>query len=152
MDPARDPAPELVAGPAPLLVTAAGGVVWRPRTGPHDVEVLLVHRPRYDDWSLPKGKLDHGETFESAALREIAEETGVHGELGTDLGEVRYTDHRGRPKVVRWWAVRGDAIGTPEDTDEVDEMRWLTPDEAAALLSYPTDAEVLDRFRATLIP
>ena len=83
-------------------VRAAGGVVWR-RTD--TVEVLLVHRPRYDDWSMPKGKLDDGESFEDAAVREVEEETGIRAALGEDLGEVRYVDHKGRDKVVRWWAM-----------------------------------------------
>lgn len=133
------------------VVRAAGGVVWRDTAdGP---VVLLVHRPRYDDWSMPKGKLDDGETFEAAAVREVREETGVIADLGPDLGEVRYTDHRGRSKVVRWWAMQavGEA-GAPEDDEEVDELRWVGVDRAADLLSYDLDVEVLDRFRATLHP
>ncbi|HUG83821.1 MAG TPA: NUDIX hydrolase [Euzebya sp.] len=134
----------------PPEVRAAGGVVWRP----HDldtVHVLLVHRPRYDDWSLPKGKLDDGEDFATAAVREIAEETGVTGHLGPDLGEVRYIDHRGRPKVVRWWALEAVDVGPPDDTDEVDELRWLPLEAAGRLLTYPTDVEVLGRFRGTVL-
>ncbi len=126
-------------------VRAAGGVVWRRQDG----KVLVVHRPRYDDWSLPKGKLDDGETFQSAALREIAEETGVLGTLGVDLGAVYYTDHKGRSKVVRWWAVEATGTTDPLDTDEVDELRWVDPDEAERLVSYDTDREVLARFRGS---
>jgi 8-oxo-dGTP diphosphatase len=130
-------------------VRAAGGVVWRRTAG--GLQVLLVHRPRYDDWSMPKGKLDPGEGFEAAAVREVREETGVTGNLGADLGEVRYTDHHGRPKVVQWWAIEAaDQAGGPDDQEEVDELRWVDLAAAPALLSYPLDVEVLNRFRATL--
>lgn len=138
----------------PAEVRAAGGVVWR-RSADGTVEVLLVHRPRYDDWSMPKGKLDPGEDFATAAVREVAEETGVDAALGEDLGEVRYTDHKGRPKVVRWWAMHApdapDAEDlTSQDPDEVDAMRWVPLGETAAVLTYPLDIEVLSRFRATV--
>ncbi len=125
-------------------VSAAGGVVWRP--GPPGIAVLVVHRPRYDDWSLPKGKCDDGESFEAAALREIREETGVVGELGHDLGSVTYTDHRGRSKIVRWWAVEAQRQEDPSDTDEVDVMRWVDPSQAHGMLTYDTDRAVLARF------
>jgi 8-oxo-dGTP diphosphatase len=147
---------------AEALIRAAGGVVWRHEpmaesagqsvgqaAGPA-VQVLIVHRPRYDDWSLPKGKLDDGESFEDAAVREIAEETGVQGVLGPDLGSVHYTDHKGRPKIVRWWAVFCERQDQPSDTDEVDQKRWLPPLEAEPLLSYDTDRDVLRRFRDTV--
>lgn len=131
-------------------VLAAGGVVWRTRLDGGPVEVLLVHRPRYDDWSLPKGKVDAGESLEEAALREVEEETGVRGRLGADLGEVRYVDSRGRDKLVRWWAIRAEDV--PErlaaaDPAEVDEVRWVALDEAAGVTRYDTDRTVLDRFR-----
>jgi 8-oxo-dGTP diphosphatase len=119
-------------------VRAGGGVVWRPAAD--GIEVLVVHRPRYDDWSLPKGKCDPGEGFEAAALREVAEETGLACELGPFLAEVRYVDHKGRDKVVRYWSMRVDAVDHRfEPNDEVDEVRWLGPDEAADLLSYAHD-------------
>jgi 8-oxo-dGTP diphosphatase len=127
-------------------VRAAGGVVWR---GHDVVEVLLVHRPRYDDWSLPKGKCDPGETDEDAAHREVLEETGLDCELGVELVTSRYVDGRGRPKVVRYWAmtVRSGAF---ETNDEVDEVRWLTLDSAMATLTYDRDHPVIQSFSTTL--
>jgi 8-oxo-dGTP diphosphatase len=124
-------------------VHAAGGVVWR--RGGDEVEICVVHRPRYDDWSLPKGKVDPGETFEQAALREVEEETGLVCALGSKLPDVTYDDHKGRSKLVRYWTMAaepgaGDSF-TPND--EVDEVRWLPPAEANALLSYEPDRELL---------
>jgi 8-oxo-dGTP pyrophosphatase MutT (NUDIX family) len=116
-------------------VEAAGGVVLR------DGRVALVHRPRYDDWSLPKGKLDAGESFEEAALREVEEETGLRCRLVRELPAVEY-EVRGRHKHVRYWAMEtldADALFVPND--EVDELRWLEPAEALALLSYDRDRE-----------
>jgi 8-oxo-dGTP diphosphatase len=128
-------------------VFAAGGVVWR-RAGEGGVEVAVVHRPRYDDWSLPKGKLDEGESFEEAAVREVEEETGLRCELGEFLDEVTYRDHKDREKLVRWWAMEaGD--GEFEPDDEVDELRWVALDEASAMLSYDFDRELLERLRAS---
>ena len=122
------------------LVEAAGGLVVR------DGRVLLVHRPRYDDWSLPKGKLDPGESFEEAALREVEEEAGLRCELGLELPEVRYTDHRGRPKLVRYWLMRAPDDPAPfVANDEVDELVWLAPDEAVARLTYAHDRELVER-------
>ena len=122
-----------------LEVRAAGGLVVR------DGLVCLVHRPRYDDWSLPKGKLDPGEGFEEAALREVEEETGLRCRLRGELPEVRYTDARGRPKLVRYWAmdVVDDSGFSPND--EVDELRWVPLAEAARLLSYERDRELVLR-------
>ena len=123
-------------------VIAAGVVAWRPAdTG---AEVAVVHRPRYDDWSLPKGKLDPGETIPEAAVRETAEETGYQVRLGAQLGETRYQVQEGK-KVVRYWAAQV-CSGTFAPNDEVDELRWLPPDAAAELLSYEWDPDVLQRF------
>jgi 8-oxo-dGTP diphosphatase len=120
-------------------VEAAGGVVL------HEGRVLLVHRPRYDDWTLPKGKLDHGESFEDAALREVKEETGLRCTLGRELPGTEYRDNKGRPKVVRYWLMELDEEpGTFEPNDEVDEVRWVALGEAAAQLTYNRDREVLD--------
>jgi 8-oxo-dGTP diphosphatase len=128
--------------PEQAEVKAAGGVVWRRAGG--GVELAVVHRPRYDDWSLPKGKLDPGESWEQAALREVEEEIGLRCRLGPELEPVGYTDNKGRAKAVRYWLMEpedGAAPFTPND--EVDEMRWVDEDEAVALLSYPHDAELV---------
>jgi 8-oxo-dGTP diphosphatase len=119
-------------------VRAAGGLVV------HDGRVLLVHRPRYDDWSLPKGKLDPGEGFEDAALREVQEEAGLRCELGEELQPVHYDDDRGRAKVVRYWTMRPVAEPPPfVANEEVDEIAWLEPAAAAERLSYPHDRELV---------
>jgi len=127
--------------PAPELVLAAGGVVWR--RGPDGaVEVVLVHRPRYDDWSLPKGKLDPGETDEQAALREVAEETTLTATLGPELPSTTYLDRSGKHKRVRYWAMTV-VDGTPAACNEVDAAVWLPVEEAARRLTYTRDVEVL---------
>ena len=113
-------------------VEAAGGIVER------DGLLAVVHRPRYDDWSLPKGKLDKGESFEQAALREIEEETGLRCVLGDELETARYRDHRGRRKVVRYWRMTIES-GAFAPNDEVDELRWLSRPDALGLLSYEHD-------------
>lgn len=107
----------------------------------------MVHRPKYDDWSFPKGKLDPGETDEEAALREVAEEAGLACTLGDELPATAYVDRKGQPKVVRYWAMRPSG-GRFVANDEVDEVRWLEPDAARAQLSYQRDADVLDAFAA----
>lgn len=130
----------------PGVVLAAGGLVWR--AGADGPEVLVVHRPRYDDWSFPKGKADRGEAPEDTARREVLEETGLQVELREPLPDVRYVDHRGRPKLVRYWAmtVIGGAF---EVNDEVDEVAWLAVADAAARLSYPHDVALLQALPAT---
>ena len=117
-------------------VRAAGGVVAR------DGLIALVHRPRYDDWTLPKGNLDAGESFEDAALREIEEETGMRARLVRELPETHY-EVRGRPKVVRYWLMEVESDPGFVANDEVDELRWLEPAQASALLTYERDRDVL---------
>lgn len=129
--------------PASAEVLAGGGVVWRPTD--KGVEVLLVHRPKYDDWTFPKGKLDPGETMEQGALREVEEETGLRCRLGPSLGITRYRDNRGRSKEVGYWAMTV-RDGRFRPNVEVDEVRWVRPKAAAALLSYRRDIAVLDAF------
>ena len=135
---------------ADFEVEAAGGVVWR-RSGDR-VEVCVVHRPKYEDWSLPKGKLDPGEGFEEAALREVEEETGLLCELGDKLPDVTYDDHKGRSKLVRYWMMepKPGAGERFEPNDEVDELRWLPVGEARALLSYEPDRGLLDQLPEAL--
>jgi 8-oxo-dGTP pyrophosphatase MutT (NUDIX family) len=137
-------------------VRAAGGVVHRRVRGRQRwrlwkrLEVALVHRPRYDDWSFPKGKRERGETDEETALREVEEETGFTCTLGPDLGEIRYRDSKGRQKVVRYWAmdllpgVSGEGF---VPNREVDVLRWCRPTEADKLLSYEHDRVLLDRLK-----
>jgi 8-oxo-dGTP diphosphatase len=121
-----------------VTVRAAGGLVVR------DGKVLLVHRPKYDDWTFPKGKCDPGESDEDCALREVEEETGLRCELMEELGSTTYRDARDRPKVVRYWRMRAlDGAFTPHD--EVDEIRWEAPEDAASLLSWDRDPPLLER-------
>ncbi|MDN5931889.1 MAG: NUDIX hydrolase [Pseudonocardia sp.] len=130
------------------MILAAGAVLWR-RTNT-DVEIALVHRPRYDDWSFPKGKLDRGESMSHAAVREIAEETGVTARLGARLTDVHYTVPEG-PKTVRYWAAEARG-GTFAPNAETDELRWCPAGHAATLLSYRHDIDVLARFVETGVP
>ena len=121
-------------------VSAAGGVVIRNEDG--ETLVAVIHRPKYMDWSLPKGKLEKGESFEEAALREVHEETGFRCELLDELPPVSYLDRKARSKLVRYWLmVPGD--GSFEPHDEVDELRWLTEAEASELLTYDHDRELV---------
>ncbi len=129
-------------------IFAAGAVLWRPVGGTDDIEIAVVHRPRYDDWSMPKGKLDPGETAVAAAVREVEEETGFASTLGRYLGKVTYpvVGHRKLKRVDYWSARCGDGRFVPNH--EVDELRWLRPRDAFAQLSYPMDCTVLRRFLA----
>lgn len=127
------------------MIEAAGGVVWR-RTSKGVVKVLLVHRPRYDDWSLPKGKLEPGEAARDAALREVEEETGLRCRADAELPETRYTDRKDRPKRVRYWVMEPTA-GDFTPNDEVDQVRWVPAEQAAGALTYAHDAAVVDAFR-----
>ncbi len=118
------------------LVRAAGGIVVR------EGAILVVHRPRYGDWSLPKGKLEDGESWAQAAQREVEEETGLRCVVEEEVGRTHYAVAEG-PKEVRYF--RMTATGEARAQNEVDELRWLTPDGAAALLSYDYDRELVAR-------
>lgn len=130
----------------PVGIRAAGGVAWQPDSD-GGVRVCLVHRPRYGDWSLPKGKLEHGEHPLLAAVREVAEETDVRAVPQIRLPTVHYRSE-GRPKVVDYWSMRAVGEGGFQPDTEVDAVRWLAVDEAVRLVSYPHDAEVLAAFAA----
>jgi 8-oxo-dGTP diphosphatase len=127
------------------VVLAAGGIVTRDGG---ELEVLVVHRPRYDDWSFPKGKLANGETDEECALREVEEETGLRCELGAELGSTSYLDGRGRPKRVRYWLM-SPAGGELAFRHEVDAARWVSVAEARELLTYEHDSQLLDMVSAS---
>jgi 8-oxo-dGTP pyrophosphatase MutT (NUDIX family) len=125
-------------------VKAAGGVVVRREDG--GVRVVLCHRPRYDDWSFPKGKLEPGESWEQAALREVEEEIGLRCALGAELPHATYRVPKGR-KVVRYWLMQPQS-GAFAPNEEVDEMRWLAPEQAEGLLSYEHDRALARAVRA----
>jgi 8-oxo-dGTP diphosphatase len=117
-------------------IEAAGGVVVR------DGRVALVHRPRHDDWSLPKGKVEPGESFEEAAVREVEEETGVRARLVRELPATNY-EVKGRPKTVRYWLMEVDSDRPFAPNDETDELRWVSLDEALRLLTYAPDRDLV---------
>ena len=132
------------------VVVAAGALVWREHEG--RLEVLLIHRPRYDDWSWPKGKRDRGEAIPVAAVREVAEETGLDVALGVPFPMLRYRVSGGRTKEVHYWAAtelpedspaRAARAPVPRSEDEVDELRWVTPDVAKHMLSKRSDRKPL---------
>jgi 8-oxo-dGTP pyrophosphatase MutT (NUDIX family) len=122
------------------VIRAAGGVVVRRRNG--EVQVLVVHRPAYDDWSFPKGKALPGETDEECALREVAEETGLVCALGAELPSTEYRDAKGRLKRVRYWSMRVED-GALSFEHEVDAACWLAIEEAGEVLTYARDVAVL---------
>jgi len=136
---------------APLMdvsgvVRAAGGLVCR-SGGDGSFEILLVHRPAYDDWAFPKGKLHRGETEEEAALREVEEETSLRCRLEREIGSTAYRDSHGRPKTVRYWQMTPIA-GELAAANEVDDARWVSLAEAPSLLTYARDLELLAHVEA----
>jgi 8-oxo-dGTP diphosphatase len=137
---ALDPARRLVVTES--VVRAGGGIVWRRGAG-GGVEIVLVHRPVYDDWSFPKGKLHPGETEAQAALREVQEETGLRCRLGREVGTSAYRDPKRRPKTVRYWEMTPTA-GTLGPANEIDDARWVPLEEALMLLTYEHDRRLLD--------
>ena len=139
-----------VAPGTPPPVLAAGALTWR--EGHDGIEVLLIHRPRYQDWSIPKGKLDKGETFPAAAVREVAEETGCRVRLHRPLPAAVYLLPDGRTKIVQYWVgtVRAQIAKGPQDRGEVDELRWVSLEEAETLLSRPSDLVCLSAMQRCL--
>jgi 8-oxo-(d)GTP phosphatase len=133
-----------VVAEVPAQVEAAGGLLWRPAPGDTGVEVALVHRPKYDDWSVPKGKLMKGEHVLVGALREVAEETGIRGVPGPRLGSIHYVKD-GAPKRVRYWSMRV-AGGVFEPNAEVDQLMWLPPREGMVHLGPDRDRQVVAEF------
>jgi len=134
-----------MADPEPGEIQAAGAVVWR--AGEEGIETALVHRPRYDDWSFPKGKAFAGEHVLLTAVREVAEETGTRVVLGRRLATTRYPTSGG-PKRVDYWAGRPVSPGMFIPGDEVDDLSWLPLGAAADQLSYAHDVAVLEEFAA----
>jgi 8-oxo-dGTP pyrophosphatase MutT (NUDIX family) len=131
-------------------VRAAGGVVWRAVTVGDEAgatrpsgEIVLIHRPRYDDWSFPKGKLNRGEAWQRAAVREVREETGLVCEPRKELPSTVYLDGKGRTKLVRYWLMRVVGVELWAPNAEVDERRWVPVEEAGSLLTYAHDREML---------
>jgi 8-oxo-dGTP diphosphatase len=108
---------------------------------------MLIHRPKYDDWSFPKGKLEEGESFEDAALREVEEESGWRCEIRTELEPTRYTDDKGREKVVRWWEMIARERGSWQANDEVDDVAWVPLSEVDSYLTYELDRELAAQVR-----
>jgi 8-oxo-dGTP diphosphatase len=117
-------------------------VVWRP--GGAEPEILIIHRPKYDDWSLPKGKAEEGEDDLACALREVAEETALACEVGVELPSISYTDGQGRAKTVRYWLMRPKA-DRAEAQNEVDDLRWLPVSEAIRMLTYEHDRSLIEQ-------
>ena len=136
----------MVPPPERNVVQAAGGIVLRAGAA-GGWEVAVVHRPEHLDWTLPKGKLEIGESPVECALREVREETGYNCHLGRFVGQVEYIDRRGRVKVVSYWLMQpADGAFTPNA--EVDELRWLPLGDAVSLLSYSHDRELLESVQA----
>ena len=137
------PRKKIDSGEESYEVRAAGGVIFRGELA--EPEIVIVHRPRYDDWTFPKGKAESGETDEQTAHREVLEETGFDCELGDELPSVTYRDHKDRSKIVRYWVMQINA-GSFEANEEVDALEWVSAIEAGERLTYDHDVDVLSAF------
>ncbi|MEU0030396.1 NUDIX hydrolase [Streptomyces sp. NPDC006335] len=131
------------------VVQAAGCVLWRHSPTDGDLEICLVHRPKYDDWSHPKGKVKRAEDALTAALREVEEETGCRAAPGAELSTVEYYAN-GRPKQVRYWAAEATG-GAFTPNDEVDRVLWLSPADARKRLTQPRDGTLVDELLARVL-
>jgi len=129
------------------VIRAAGALLWR-ENSELKIEIALIHRPRYDDWSLPKGKIEEGETSLLCAYREVIEETGITPVFGRELGSVEYKEPSGL-KRVKYWSARAP-YNSQEFVinEEVDEIKWLNPDEAHSLATHESDRTIIDNFLA----
>jgi 8-oxo-dGTP diphosphatase len=127
------------------LIRAAGGVLFRTSRRGRD-KVAVVYREARGDWTFPKGKLDEGESFEEAALREVVEETGITAVIRRFVGSTNYTHRKGRPKIVAYYLMEAIS-GEFAPNEEVDELRWVTLDEAFELLTWDRDRELVDLLR-----
>lgn len=127
------------------MIEAAGGVLWRPTRKGH-IDILVIHRPRHGDWSLPKGKLRPDESALACALREVREETGLWCDVGEELPQALYRDRKGRSKRVRYWAMQ-EQTGEFQPNREVDAIRWIRIDRSADLLTYDHDHIVVAGLR-----
>lgn len=127
------------------MIRAAGALLWR-ENSQLEIEIALIHRPRYGDWSLPKGKVDDGETTLQCAYREVFEETGVKAQFTRELGSVEYQES-GESKRVKYWAAKAPLSSQQFIVnEEVDEIRWLTPVDATTLASHDSDKSIIENF------
>ena len=130
------------------MIRAAGVVLWR-EPKPFDLQIALVHRPKFDDWTFPKGKIEDGESAIQAAYREVIEETGIKPTFGPFLGHVEYEVEEEKKKVHYWMAKAPDEIGEFLPNEEIDRLEWVNMKQARHFLTYDIDREVLKFFRDT---
>ncbi len=126
------------------MIRAAGALLWR-EIAAGEIEIALVHRPRYDDWSLPKGKIDENETALACAYREVFEETGIQARFTRQLGSAEYQDN-GAQKRVKYWVAQALGASVFVANEEVDQLRWLKPTDSIELATHQSDKEMIERF------
>ena len=129
------------------MIRAAGALLWR-EVDSRNLEIALIHRPRYDDWSLPKGKIEGGETALQCAYREVFEETGIKASLTRQLGTVEYEESGELKRVIFWSAHCSLDTGTFVANEEVDELVWFTPEDALVKATHDSDRQIIDSFQA----